>query len=137
MRFRRAVVAVIDLGAELLAALRSSDGRAAIAEAVRPVLAAELRRALDERERDRLIGLADLAALLGSPSVGAAKMAVRRDPELAALALRVGSRRRWQRSAVLALLDARRAERAGGNRSPRPAAHRHLLTVGGRDARHE
>lgn len=99
---------MIDLGAELLAALRSPDGRAALADAMRPVVAAEVRTALVEREQDRMVDLRGLAALLGSPSTAAAKMAVRRDPELAALALRMGSRRRWRASEVLRLLETRR-----------------------------
>jgi len=99
---------VIDLAAEVLAALRSPEGRAALVDPLRPVIAEAVRAVLDERERDALLGIADLAALLGC-SPAAAKARVHRDSELAGLALRVGSRRKWRRSEVLTLLESRRS----------------------------
>jgi hypothetical protein len=102
---------VIDLGAELLAALRSPAGREALAEALGPVIWAAVREALEARETDRLVGLDGLGQLLGC-SADAAKMRCTRDAELAGLAVRVGSRRRWRRSEVMALLATRR----GGGR---------------------
>jgi hypothetical protein len=99
---------VIDLAAEVAEAL----ARAGLTvETIRTVVRDEVRRALAEREQDRLVDVKGLAQLIGAPTSAAAKQRVHRDGELAALALRVGRVRRWRTSDVLALLEARRPRR--------------------------
>jgi hypothetical protein len=94
----------IDLIGEWVAALRSPDGRAAIADAVRPVVAEEARRALVEHgER-----LESLAAILGC-STRAAAARLRRDAGLRALGVPVGRGRLvFKRSEVEAHMRGRR-----------------------------
>jgi hypothetical protein len=75
----------IDLVGEWIAALQSPDGRAAIAEALRPVVAEETRRALDDHSER----LEPLAAILGC-STRAAAARLRRDAGLRALGVPMG-----------------------------------------------
>lgn len=97
----------IDPAAILRAALADPGARSELAALVEAAVEAGARRVLDDRDHDGLVGLAGLAALLGC-SPAAAKTRAHRDPELAALALRLGARRRWRRSEVTALLESRR-----------------------------
>lgn len=93
----------LDLAAELIAALRSSSGREALAEALRPVVADELKRALDEK-RQRPETLAEIMGV--DPET--ARGRERRDPELRALAVETRGRRRlYLRHQVDAHLKAR------------------------------
>ena len=88
---------MIDVGPEVVAALRSPGGQAAIAEAVAPVVAAEVRRAFDEAAHDALLDSRRAAEYLGL-SRAAFKQRRRRDPSLEALALGGGRSRRWRRT---------------------------------------
>lgn len=75
----------IDLAGEVVAALRSDGGRAALAEALRPVVAEEVRAALAEGEQR----LEPLSAILGVSSRAAAAR-LRRHEGLRALGTPTG-----------------------------------------------
>lgn len=90
-------MALIDFGAELLAVLRSPDGRAAIAEAVRPVVAAEVRSALDTAAHDVLLDARRAAEHLRL-TAAAFKQRRRRNRSLDALAIGAGRSRRWRKA---------------------------------------
>jgi hypothetical protein len=77
-----------DLEAEVVAALRSSSGREALAEALRPVIAAEMARAL-AAQQDTPKPLAEIWGV----SAETARGRERRDPELRKLAIKSGRRR--------------------------------------------
>lgn len=77
-------------------------------EAVREEIKQAIDQALERREIDGMIDIRELSQLLGSPSVGAAKQVVRRDPDLGRLVIRVGRARRWRRNEVLRVLEERR-----------------------------
>ncbi len=93
-------MAALDVAAEVVAALRSPEGRAALTEALRPVVAEELARAT------KAPALEPLATILGC-SLPAARMRELRDPELRALAVQSGRRRLYRRDQVLQLLEVR------------------------------
>lgn len=104
-------MAAIDLVAEFIEALRSPEGRAAIADAVRPLLEKHTAPPADET--------GDIHALQGWGgwrTLAAVKSAAARDHELAAIAFHVGRSRRWRRREVEQLLELRRNAR---NCSPR------------------
>jgi hypothetical protein len=92
----------IDLAAEFIAALRSSPAREAIAEAVRGVVASEVRAALDAtRDKPRPLDeiLSELEGRTITPEV--ARGRERRDPLLRALSVdQKGRRRRYLRHQV-------------------------------------
>lgn len=96
---------MIDIGAELVSALLSPDGRRAVADAVRVVVAEELKRALDERDADQLLDTKALARLLGAPSARAVRARLSRGSELAAIAFVVDGRKMWRRSEVMRVLE--------------------------------
>ncbi len=89
---------MIDVAAEILAALRSPEVAKAIAEVVRPVVAEEVERLLDRRRDEPLKPLAEILGL----TPNAARMREARDPRLMALAVPVG-RRRFYRAAEVEL----------------------------------
>jgi putative intracellular protease/amidase len=103
---------VIDLRPEVMAALRELLPE--IEAAQERAAERAVRRVLEEASADQVIDTDGLRELLGCPTRTAAKRRVDRDPELRALALTGGRGERWtfRRSEVLALLAARRAERA-------------------------
>jgi len=109
----------VDLAGEVLAALRSPEGQAALAEAIRPVVAEVVREALAEREADRLLDAPALARYLGC-SPAALRMRLHRGSALAQLALTVDGRRVWRRSDVEAMLrragEGPRLRAVGGGR---------------------
>lgn len=92
----------LDLASELIAALRSSDGMAAVADAVRGVVADEVRRVLAEQGEQ----LRPLNEIL-SCSRPAANARLARDPGLRALGVPVGRRLLFRRSDVEAYLKTR------------------------------
>lgn len=97
---------MIDLAAELAEAL---DRLGLTPEALRALVREELRRARAETEAEVLVDLRGLAALLGRTAAATKQLLVRPSgAELAAMALRVGGRRRWRRSEVVAWLEAQR-----------------------------
>ncbi len=98
---------MIDFAAEVIAALRSEVGQAALVEALADPVAERVVARLDAR---RGAALEPLAAILGK-TAAAARMVEARDPELRKLALAVGRRRLYQRDAVLAYLGAKRVAR--------------------------
>lgn len=99
----------LDLAQELISALCSPAGAAAIAAAVGPTVDALLQQRLAELgQADNLGGLRELATWLGCPSSDAARKRVERDVEMAALAVVVGCQRRWRRREIEALLTKRR-----------------------------
>ena len=91
------------LAAEVLSAIRSPDCEEWLAELVARASEAGARRALAEQGEP----LEPLASILGC-SLDAARMRLRRDPELAALGALAGRRLLFRRSEVLAFLAARR-----------------------------
>lgn len=101
------MIAAFDIGGALLQAIRSPEGRAALVEAVGPAVRAELRAVLSEVAQDRLLDCDGLAELLGCTTI-ACRARIRRDPELSALTVRMGGRRRWRRSEIAALIESRR-----------------------------
>jgi hypothetical protein len=79
-----------------------------VARLLRPVIRAEVTAALAEHDQ----GLEPLGKILGC-SQGAARSRMNRDPELAALAMRVGNRCLFRRSDVLALCRRRKPSPKG------------------------
>lgn len=96
---------MIDLAAELVAALRSDAGRAALADALRPVVAAAVREELS-RAGDSLLDDRAAAEHVGL-SVVAFRARVRRERDLAALALGGERFRRWRRCDLDGYMTAR------------------------------
>jgi hypothetical protein len=94
---------VIDLAAEIVSALRSSSGREAIAAAVAPVVAAEVTKALAERE-ERLQTYAEIVGLRPDSGRKVIARAKKTDPELVALGTYIGRTWKARRSVVLAHL---------------------------------
>ena len=86
----------LDLAAELVAALRSPSGREALREALAPVIADELQRALEQRAADQLV---PLAKILGK-SAKAAAMQLSRDAGLRSLGVPCGRRLLFKPSVV-------------------------------------
>lgn len=86
---------MIDLASEVLLALQSQEGRAAIGDGVRAVVREEVRAALAERE-ERLLPLPEV---LGC-TPAAARMRLRRDPALRQLGIPIGRRILFKRSDV-------------------------------------
>lgn len=101
---------MIDLGGELLAALRSTDGQTAVAEAVRAVVAAEVRAALAEQRECQLLDSRGLADYLGT-TPAALRMRLRRGSDLAAIAVELDGKRAWRRADVEALIARGRGRR--------------------------
>lgn len=93
----------LDLAAEVVAALRSPDGRTALADALRPVIAAEVQAALAHRGEAEILDGPALARLLGV-TPAALRMRLRRGSDLAAVARTVDGRRVWRRADVDLLL---------------------------------
>lgn len=93
----------LDLASELLAALRSPDGRSALAEAVEPVVERVVRRLLDENDQDQLLDTNALSRVLGI-SPRALRMRLTRGSQLAEIALSIDGRRVWRRRDVQALM---------------------------------
>lgn len=90
---------MIDLVAELRAALVASDVRQALADVFRGIVVAEVRAALEQHQREELLDTSGLAKLLGC-TPRALRMRLARGSELVALALTVEGRRAWKRSDV-------------------------------------
>ena len=111
------------LALELLAALRSDEGRALLGELIEQHAGAALRRVLAE-QREQLQPLHEL--LNCTPS--AARMRLTRDTALRALAHRVGRRSLFRASEVRQLLAARNPEREAA----RELAATSTATRGGR-----
>jgi len=107
-----------DLSAELVAALRSPAGRAALAEVVGDATGAAVRAALAEREADRLLDGPALARYLGL-TPAALRMRLRRGSSLGRLALDLDGRKVWRRADVDAAI--------------RDGARLRLAAVGDRD----
>lgn len=101
---------MIDLGAELVAALRSPDGRAALADAVRTVVAVEVRAALNQSEEAHYLDSSALAKMLGI-SPAALRMRLRRGSAFSGIALTVDGKRVWRRGDIEALIARNRLER--------------------------
>ena len=98
----------VDLAAEVVAALRSEAGRAALKDAIAPVVADEVRRALAEKSDV----LEPLSNILGV-SKKAASARLTREPELRKLGVRVGRRTLFTRARVLSYFGEQQAERTG------------------------
>jgi len=96
---------VIDIGAELVSALRSPEGQRAVVEAVRAAVAEELKRALDERDSEQLLDTNALAKLMGVPSARAMRARLSRGSQLAGLAFLVDGKKMWRRSEVMRVLE--------------------------------
>ena len=94
----------VDLAPEVVAALRSPQGRAALADAIVPLLAAEIRAALAERADI----LEPLHEIIGGTRKGSWSRA-QRDDGLRALGVPVSRRLMFRRSEVLAYLKQRAA----------------------------
>lgn len=97
----------LDLAGELLSALRSPEGRRALAEALRPVVAEEIRRALEDREADAVLDTNALAKLLGC-SPRALRARIVRGSALGSIVFEIDGRRMWRRSEVMRLLESGR-----------------------------
>ena len=91
---------IVDLAAELVSALRSPSGRDALREALAPVVADEIKRALEEQGATPK----PLAEIWGvSPET--ARGRERRDPGLQKLAIKSGRRRLYLPHQVLAYMQ--------------------------------
>ncbi len=98
---------MIDLGAELLAALRSDAGRAVLADALRPVVADAVRGVLAEQAETWIDNREAAAAIGRTPA--AFRMLISRRPDLARLSSGDGRARRWRRSDLERWQQAQRA----------------------------
>jgi hypothetical protein len=103
---------MIDLGAELIAALRSEAGRTALVDAIAGPVAEVLERVLVDRDRDRLLDRRALAALIGI-TPAALRQRLRRGSDLAQLATILDGKQMWRRSDVEGLLHPASALRRG------------------------
>jgi hypothetical protein len=92
-----------DLTGDLVAALGSPSGRAALREALAPVIADEVKRAISEQHQ-KLQPLADILHL----SLDAARKREARDPGLRKLAIASGRRRLYLAHQVHTYLQAGR-----------------------------
>jgi hypothetical protein len=96
-------LSALDIGAELLSALRSDDGRKLLRELLAPVVADALATALDARA-EKLELLGDILNI----DDGAAVKRIQRDHGLRALGIPSGKRLLFQRDAVVTYLRAKK-----------------------------
>lgn len=102
----------LDLTADLAAALRTDEGRAALAEVLAPVVRRELREALQEHAADRFVDIAGAAKHCGM-TPGAFKVRLGSDAELARLRLGTGRLTRFRATDLDAWLARRQSQKRG------------------------
>lgn len=88
----------LSLVAEVVAALKDPEVVAQHRESLRPIIIEALAEALKARETNGWLTSEQAAVLLGYPTADAFKMARGRNPELAALGIKVGRCWRFRRS---------------------------------------